>query len=781
MSHLKITNVFFVFVIFGATITTIKTELITTNGCPKNQVAVAGIAKTTCKCVPGFTGEDNSDTCTACLAGKFKILPGNVSCTSCGAGKYSAKNAQTAESTCTSCWTGTYSEILARTTACTKCYGNSTTLIPGNTVISACKCNPGYTGEDGVSCSACSAGTVKTRLGSASCTQCDTGKYSGTLARTTRCDSCHVYSTTLNPESTAITDCICNPGYTGVDGVSCSACSAGTFKTSAIAGNASCSACPIGTHSGSLARTTDCNACHGNSTTLNSSSTVITDCICNPGYTGVDGVSCAACVAGTFKISTGSVNCTLCGTGKFSGAIAAANDVCQACAMGTYSAQLGNKAQSDCDNCPTGTFSAALAASDVSTCILCDVAEYQMSTGAININACMQCPLGEGFIYNGSANASCVRCFPGSYKDTESMQSCTLCSGNTTTTSDGSKSSSSCVCAQGHSRDGQGICQGCGAGKFKVLIGDTSCVNCGAGKFSNSIAQKSGTACQPCGQFSSSFPGSRECICDAGAEKIFGNISCTQCAQNSYKTFTGNTACTPCQPNSVTEFIGVTANTTCKCQSDLGWSLKPGGDLEVCEQVVQELFAKFQLPVVMSDFVNDVDNVTTKFTVAIASAFGVEPMNITLIYYAAEGMRNTLRQSRRLLQNRASATIVETRIKVFQSKRRPSATQVTASLTLSLPNVLILELPISAIQVTPVPAKDTLSKFFWYVLGAGAIFLFMLFLCIAVLIRWRYQTHLRHVVYYPHEIKYHDDEYVQNINHTEQSYYPSPHTTHHAP
>jgi len=238
----------------------------------------------------------------------------------------------------------------------------------------------------------------------------------------------------------------------------------------------------------------------------------------------------------------------------------------------------------------------------------------------------------------------------------------------------------------------------------------------------------------------------------------------------------------------VTEFKGATANTMCKCQSDLGWSLKPAGGLEVCEQVVQELFGKFQLPVVLSDFGNDVDNVRTKFTVAIASAFGVEPTNITLVYYAAQDMRNTLRQSRRLLQNRASSTIVETRIKVFQSKPRPPATQVTASLTLSLPNVLILELQISAIQVTPVPeiqvtpvpAIDTPSKIIWYVLGAGAIFLFILFLCIAVLIRWRYQTHLRHVVSYSHGKKYHNDGYVQNMNHTTQSYHPALYTTHHA-
>jgi len=205
--------------------------------------------------------------------------------------------------------------------------------------------------------------------------------------------------------------------------------------------------------------------------------------------------------------------------------------------------------------------------------------------------------------------------------------------------------------------------------------------------------------------------------------------------------------------------------------------MKSEGGLEVCEQVIEELVRKFQLPVDLNDFDNDVDNVRTNFTVAIASAFGVEPTNITLTYYAAEGTRNTLRQSRRLLQNTAPATIVETRITVFQSKSRPTATQVTAILTLSLPNVLILELQMSTIQVTPVPTADTPFNSIWYIVGAGAFTLFMFIVCMAVCIQMQGQTHPRYAVYDPDGIQYHKDGYVQDMDDTTQSYYPPPYTT----
>ena len=339
------------------------------------------------------------------------------------------------------------------------------------------------------------------------------------------------------------------------------------------------------------------------------------------------------------------------------------------------------------------------------------------------------------------------------------------------------------------------MCQGCSAGKFKVLIGDISCVNCGAGKFSNLIAQKSETACQPCGQYSSSFQGATECTCDPGAETLLGGVICTLCAHDSYKSFTGNTACTPCQANSVAEFKGATESAACKCQSDLGWSLKPGGGPAVCEQVVLELGGKFQVPVVLSDFASDVNNVRTQLTVSIASAFDVHPANITLVYYAAEGTGNTPGQSRRLLQNSASATVVESQIKVFESKPRRTGAEVTASMALSMPGALILELQMSAIQVTPMPTPDRPSNFIWYVVGAGALFLFIFIVCMAVLIQKRCaseadalrnnnQDHSQHVVYYPRAIDYHNQGYVQNnmpafqsMNHTTQSYHPPLYTT----
>jgi len=141
----------------------------------------------------------------------------------------------------------------------------------------------------------------------------------------------------------------------------------------------------------------------------------------------------------------------------------------------------------------------------------------------------------------------------------------------------------------------------------------------------------------------------------------------------------------------------------CICLAELGWSLKSGSDPRVCEQIVQELGGQFELAVVLSDFANNVNNVRTDFTASLAGAFGADPANITLVYYAAGSLDIVPGQQRRLLQSTTPATIVESKIRVFASTPRATAAEVTTRLLSSVPGIRINGLQTAPIVVPLVP------------------------------------------------------------------------------
>ena len=61
--------------------------------------------------------------------------------------------------------------VLEISTVCLSCPTQSTSANSTNT-ITVCRCNAGFTGADGDTCSKCGAGTYKTGIGSASCEAC---------------------------------------------------------------------------------------------------------------------------------------------------------------------------------------------------------------------------------------------------------------------------------------------------------------------------------------------------------------------------------------------------------------------------------------------------------------------------------------------------------------------------------------------------------------------------------------------------------------------------------
>ena len=147
--------------------------------------------------------------------------------------------------------------------------------------------------------------------------------------REATCEACpnHTHS---EEGSTAIADCVCNAGYTGLDGAECSACPAGTFKS--FNGSSACLACATGKVSPAIGATSEqtCNVCPVNTYAADNSSLCITcpansishagssrvlDCVCNRGHYGSDGAPCSSCIAGSYKDVNGSAPCTSCPIG----------------------------------------------------------------------------------------------------------------------------------------------------------------------------------------------------------------------------------------------------------------------------------------------------------------------------------------------------------------------------------------------------------------------------------------------------------------------------------
>ena len=128
--------------------------------------------------------------------------------------------------------------------------------------------------------------------GSAPCSLCSKGTYSTETAQISEstCSDCpaHTYSP---DESTLLTNCTCNKGYTGPDGKACAACIAGTYKD--VNGLAPCAECPAGKYSSASAATaaSSCIECPAYTRSPNGSASVL-DCTGIKGHSCPEGESC---------------------------------------------------------------------------------------------------------------------------------------------------------------------------------------------------------------------------------------------------------------------------------------------------------------------------------------------------------------------------------------------------------------------------------------------------------------------------------------------------------
>ncbi|KAJ1464397.1 hypothetical protein T484DRAFT_1649669 [Baffinella frigidus] len=249
-------------------------------------------------------------------------------------------------------------------------------------------------------------------------------------------------------------DCACKAGWVGGNGDSCSMCSADEYCT----GGATSTSCLANSESqvGSKAST---------------------DCICAQGWYGAPGGECTKCEVGswchagsktecpdfTSTASTGMfmlANCT-CITGHHA---SSDGTVCQGCPVGTYKVNTGT---GDCTECSANTFSTTVGASSENTCIGCYAGSSSVARSGVRTN----CVCDAG--YTGAAGTECRTCNQGTWKGSTGSGACTLCVQGTyssdyaavdvdtctsclefSSSDAGSKSMASCKCRAGYYNTG---------------------------------------------------------------------------------------------------------------------------------------------------------------------------------------------------------------------------------------------------------------------------------------------------------------------------------------
>ena len=354
--------------------------------------------------------------------------------------------------------------------------------------------------------SVCPDNTVCTNTwGSYTCT-CLSGFYKSQQGTCTSCSA----DSTSRFGSTNVTDCKCNKGFTGPDGILCIACEGGEYKD--VYGSATCVNCPQYSFS-------------------HVASDELVDCICNAGYTGPDGGPCAACPPGSYKEVNGSAACTGCIAGKYSLNISSTG--CIDCGAGKYSTTFAANSSSVCMNCVPGKYSNVTGNDEETDCTLCIAGKYVNTSGNVAERNCSLCPMGKYSIVIGSNTSdTCLNCATGKYLNT---------TGNDNATD----------------------CISCAAGKYLNSSGndeEQDCIPCRVGTYSTTVGAPSSIYCLECmpGKFSDTVGNDNE-------------TDCLDCPASSYEQHSGSSACASCpvSPGGRQTFSGVGSTSVANCTDDI--------------------------------------------------------------------------------------------------------------------------------------------------------------------------------------------------------------------
>jgi hypothetical protein len=413
--------------------------------------------------------------------------------------------------------------------------------------------------------------------GSGPCVFCPEHTYSTSKAATSgaTCLACPAF--TQAPEGSSKQEhCVCNMGYTpdvstlgGMEEfpemqsilavMPCISCIAGKFKETT--GTAKCTNCAADKYSTALAAVS-VSTCEGCATNMQSSpgSDEAIDCKCNTGYTGSDGTTCAACVAGTYKTIVGAVKCTNCLVDTYSTVVAKTDSVCDSCPSFAQS-PAGSNELTDCQ-CNAG-----YSGLDGDTCTACGSGHYKPEVGAA---VCSNCPADH---YQPDAAKT-------------ALSDCKTCGPNSLS-SVANALQASCQCAPGYTGPNGGTCEACYMGKFKRNKGAHECELCPNATYSGETAQTSDATCQACPTFSRSWMGSTarsDCHCEFGyyTNNIgMADSSCTKCAVGTFNDRLNQETCSKCPAGKFSNVETATSEETCQICT-VGFSADGQSQCDAC-------------------------------------------------------------------------------------------------------------------------------------------------------------------------------------------------------
>ena len=157
----------------------------------------------------------------------------------------------------------------------------------------------------------------------------------------------------------------------------------------------------------------------------------------------------------------------------------------------------------------------------------CQDGKFSGSTGAVE---CKNCPLNSISEENFSAcsclagyqlsSAQCVKCAPGTYKNTVGTSQCELC--NSAAQSSGT--GKTCLCKPGFfvlSNSPAGNCSKCQAGSFSESPASPNCTSCAKGKFQAHDGESLCHACPPDSDTSTMARTSHcDCVCNCACKCV---------------------------------------------------------------------------------------------------------------------------------------------------------------------------------------------------------------------------------------------------------------------
>jgi cysteine-rich repeat protein len=393
-------------------------------GCPANVTACTNtLGSFYCECNVGFTGPDFK-SCVECIAGTYKNATGNMSCSLCPANTFSTTIASITVDNCLTCPLNAIS-------------------LEGSNSLYACICALGFTGPDGENCTACNPGFYKDVNGSSNCTGCPVNTFNpdASAINSSSCRACseHMVAPIQSFKPTA---CKCDVGYTGEDGTNCSACIAGKYKDTV--GNVTCTDCEIGKYLVSTAAnaSAQCIKCHEYSSTAATGSSANTDCMCNPGYFGYNGVVCRECVEGSYKEVLGPGPCDLCATAQTSPIASTSASQC-VCSAGYFS--VG-------ENCTACAEDEYREAGSSNVCVKCPANTTSLRASGLKYD----CVCKTGYI--GFDGSPCDPCPAGTYKPVNGSDVCRPCV-NFSSSLPGSSTPEECFCLGGFIGTGDTFCE----------------------------------------------------------------------------------------------------------------------------------------------------------------------------------------------------------------------------------------------------------------------------------------------------------------------------------